>query len=192
MASFLGLEDVAALTALAETVESDGGVTVVPAFAGLGAPHWNDRARAAISGLSLATSRAEVARATLEAIALQIRDVFAAMESDLGHRLDRLSVDGGATHNDTLMQMQSDVLGRPCAATRSPNSAPPAPESWRASRVACGRRSRVWRSSRRMDATFEPALSRLPATRSSGAGSTPCKPSSLVRTISCQSPGRCL
>ena len=113
MVSFLGLTDVADLTALAETVDSDGGVTVVPAFAGLGAPHWNDRARAAISGLSLATSRAEVARATLEAIALQIRDVFAAMEADLGHRLDRLSVDGGATHNDTLMQMQSDVLGRP-------------------------------------------------------------------------------
>ncbi len=113
MASFLGLADAAALTALAETVDSDGGVTVVPAFAGLGAPHWNDRARAAISGLSLATSRAEVARATLQAIALQIRDVFAAMERDLGHRLDRLSVDGGATHNDTLMQMQADVLGRP-------------------------------------------------------------------------------
>ena len=113
MVAFLGLEDVAALTALAETVDSDGGVVVVPAFAGLGAPHWNDRARAAISGLSLATSRAEVARATLEAIALQIRDVFAAMESDLGHPLERLSVDGGATHNDTLMQMQSDLLGRP-------------------------------------------------------------------------------
>ena len=113
MVSFLGLKDVEALTALAEAVESDGGVTVVPAFAGLGAPHWNDRARAAISGLSLATSRAEVARATLEAIALQIRDVFAAMESDLGYRLERLSVDGSATHNDTLMQMQSDLLGRP-------------------------------------------------------------------------------
>lgn len=113
MVSFLGLKDVAELTALAETVDSDGGVTVVPAFAGLGAPHWNDRARATISGLSLASSRAEVARATLEAITLQIRDVFAAMEADLGHRLDRLSVDGGATYNDTLMQMQSDVLGRP-------------------------------------------------------------------------------
>ena len=112
MASFLGLEDVAALTALAETAENDGGVTVVPAFAGLGAPHWEDRARAAISGLSLATTRAEVARATLAAITLQIRDVFAAMEADLGRRLDRLSVDGGATHNDTLMQMQADVLGR--------------------------------------------------------------------------------
>ena len=112
MASFLGLKDVTELTALAETVESNGGVTVVPAFAGLGAPHWNDRARAAISGLSLATSRAEVARATLEAIALQIRDVFAAMENDLGHPLARLSVDGGATHNDTLMQLQCDVLGR--------------------------------------------------------------------------------
>lgn len=113
MVSFLGLKDVVELTELAETVETDGGVTVVPAFAGLGAPHWNDRARAAISGLSLATSRAEVARATLAAIALQIRDVFAAMEADLGHRLDRLSVDGGATHNDRLMQMQSDLLGRP-------------------------------------------------------------------------------
>ncbi len=112
MVSFLGLKDVEALTALAETVDDDGGVTVVPAFVGLGAPYWNDRARAAISGLSLATSRAEVARATLEAIALQIRDVFAAMESDLGHRLDRLSVDGGATHNDTLMQLQSDLIGR--------------------------------------------------------------------------------
>ena len=112
MASFLGLNDVTELTALAETVETDGGVMLVPAFAGLGAPHWNDRARAAILGLSLATSRAEVARATLEAIALQIGDVFAAMESDLGHPLDQLSVDGGATHNDTLMQMQSDVLDR--------------------------------------------------------------------------------
>ncbi len=113
MVSFLGLKDVAELTALAETVDTDGGVTVVPAFAGLGAPHWNDRARAAISGLSLATSRAHVARATLAAITLQILDVFAAMEGDLGHRLDRLSVDGGPTRNDTLMQMQSDVLNRP-------------------------------------------------------------------------------
>jgi glycerol kinase len=113
MTAFLGLTDVAALTALADTVDTDGGVTVVPAFAGLGAPHWNDRARASVAGLSLASSRAHVARATLEAIALQIRDVFAAMETDLGHRLDRLSVDGGATRNDTLMQMQSDVLDRP-------------------------------------------------------------------------------
>jgi glycerol kinase len=112
MTSFLGLSDVATLTALAETAESDGGVVVVPAFAGLGAPHWNDRARAAITGLSLATSRAEVARATLEAIALQIGDVLAAVEADLGHSLERLLVDGGPTRNDALMQMQADILGR--------------------------------------------------------------------------------
>jgi glycerol kinase len=113
VADFLGLPDVADLTALAGTVRDSGGVVVVPAFAGLGAPHWNDRARAAIVGLSLASSRAQVARATLQAIALQIRDVFTAMESDLGHRLDRLSVDGGATANDTLMQLQADILDRP-------------------------------------------------------------------------------
>jgi glycerol kinase len=113
IAELMGLPDVAALTELATKANGDDNVCFVPALAGLGAPHWKDRARAALTGMSLATSRADVARATLEAIALQIRDVFAAMERDLGVRLARLSADGGATQNDLLMQVQADILGRP-------------------------------------------------------------------------------
>jgi len=112
-ASILGLKDAAELTTLAATVEDNGGVYFVPALAGLGAPHWQDKARAVFSGMSLGTSRAHLARATLEAIALQVRDVFGAMETDLGASLEILSVDGGATQNDLLMQIQADVLQRP-------------------------------------------------------------------------------
>jgi len=109
----LGLRDVDALTALAATVNDSMGVVIVPAFVGLGAPYWNDRARATISGLSLSTNRAHIARATLESIALQIVDVFAAMETDTGHPLAALSVDGGASRNELLMQIQADMLVRP-------------------------------------------------------------------------------
>ena len=113
MVELMGLPDVAALTELAAKAGGDDAVCFVPALAGLGAPHWKDRARAALTGMSLATSCSDVARATLEAIALQICDVFSAMESDLGAPLARLSVDGGATQNDLLMQFQADLLGRP-------------------------------------------------------------------------------
>lgn len=113
MADLMGLPDVAALTDLATKAGGDDAVCFVPALAGLGAPHWKDRARAALTGMSLATSRADIARATLEAIALQICDVFGAMERDLGAPLARLSVDGGATQNNLLMQFQADLLGRP-------------------------------------------------------------------------------
>jgi glycerol kinase len=85
----------------------------VPALAGLGAPHWNSGARATFTGMSLATTRAHLARATLEAIALQVGDVFAVMAEEVGRPLDRLSVDGGATNNDLLMQIQADVIDRP-------------------------------------------------------------------------------
>jgi glycerol kinase len=113
MAALMGLADVDALTALAATASGESEVCFVPALAGLGAPHWKDRARAALTGASLATTRADVARATLEAIACQIGDVFGAMERDLGAALATLSVDGGATRNDLLMQWQADLLGRP-------------------------------------------------------------------------------
>jgi glycerol kinase len=113
VASILGLPDAQALTRLAETVPDSGGVYFVPALAGLGAPHWRDQARAVFSGMSLATRPAHLARATLEAIALQVRDVFVAMESDAGLRLDVLNVDGGATDNDLLMQLEADILDRP-------------------------------------------------------------------------------
>ena len=113
MAELMGLPDVAALTKLAAKASGGDAVCFVPALAGLGAPYWKDRARAALTGMSLATSRSDVARATLEAIALQICDVFGAMERDLDARLARLSVDGGATQDDLLMQLQADLLGRP-------------------------------------------------------------------------------
>jgi glycerol kinase len=111
--AILGLADAAALTDLAATVPDNGGVAFVPALAGLGAPHWRDDARALFTGMSLGTTRAHLARATLEAIALQVGDVFAAMERDTGAPLAALSVDGGATANDLLMQIQADVLARP-------------------------------------------------------------------------------
>jgi glycerol kinase len=113
MAELMGLADVEALTALAAKASGEGEACFVPALAGLGAPHWKDRARAALSGMSLATTRADVARAALEAIALQICDVFVAMERDLGAPLAMLSADGGATRNDLLMQWQADLLARP-------------------------------------------------------------------------------
>ena len=97
--------------ALAKTVGDSGGVIVVPAFAGLGAPHWRPEARAAITGLTRGTTRAHIARATLEGIALQNVDILRAMERDSGRALGTLKVDGGAAANDLLMQFQSDVLG---------------------------------------------------------------------------------
>ena len=96
---------------LARSVPESGGVIVVPAFAGLGAPHWRPDARAAITGLTRGTTRAHLARATLEGIALQNVDILRAMERDAGRPLTMLKVDGGAAANDLLMQFQSDVLG---------------------------------------------------------------------------------
>ncbi|HEY0986020.1 MAG TPA: FGGY-family carbohydrate kinase, partial [Kofleriaceae bacterium] len=97
--------------ALAASVPDSGGVIVVPAFAGLGAPHWRPDARGAITGLTRGTTRAHLARATLEGIALQNVDILRAMERDAGRPLTVLKVDGGASANDLLMQFQSDVLG---------------------------------------------------------------------------------
>ena len=96
---------------LAMTVADSAGVIFVPAFAGLGAPHWRPEARASISGLTRGTTRAHVARATLEGIALQNVDILRAMERDAGRPLTTLKVDGGASANNLLMQFQSDVLG---------------------------------------------------------------------------------
>ncbi len=96
---------------LARSVPDSGGVIVVPAFAGLGAPHWRPEARAAITGLTRGTTRAHIARATLEGIALQNVDILRAMERDSQRQLATLKVDGGASANDLLMQFQSDVLG---------------------------------------------------------------------------------
>jgi glycerol kinase len=85
----------------------------VPAFVGLGAPHWDPYARGAILGLTRGTTAAHVARAAVESIAYQVADLLDAMQSDSGTPLPELRVDGGAARNDTLMQFQSDILGIP-------------------------------------------------------------------------------
>ena len=98
---------------LAATVLDNGGVYIVPAFAGLGAPHWDPHARGAIVGLTRGSSRAHIARAALESIAYQSADVLEAMQKDSGETLSELRVDGGAAANDLLMQFQADILGVP-------------------------------------------------------------------------------
>ena len=99
--------------ALAESVKDCGDVYLVPAFTGLGTPHWDPYARGAMLGLTRGTTRAHIARAALEAIALQSADVFSAMSQDAGLGLKELRVDGGASANDLLMQMQADFSGVP-------------------------------------------------------------------------------
>ena len=108
----LGLIDTAAETeAAALSVEDTGGVTVVPAFVGLGAPHWDPECRGVICGITRGTTAAHIIRASLEAIALQTFDIVHAMEQDLRINLSRLCVDGGASANNFLMQFQADILG---------------------------------------------------------------------------------
>ncbi|HZS53970.1 MAG TPA: glycerol kinase GlpK [Bryobacteraceae bacterium] len=99
--------------ALAASVPDTDGVYVVPAFSGLGAPHWDPYARGAIVGLTRGSSRAHIARAALEGIAFQVADVLRAMETDSGVPVHELRVDGGAARNNLLMQMQADLLGVP-------------------------------------------------------------------------------
>jgi glycerol kinase len=97
---------------LASKVPDAGGVEFVPALTGLGAPHWDPDARGVISGLTRGAGAAHIARATLEAMALQNVDILRAMERDLGRRMGELKVDGGAAANNLLMQLQADYLGR--------------------------------------------------------------------------------
>ncbi|MBL9133615.1 MAG: glycerol kinase GlpK [Verrucomicrobiaceae bacterium] len=99
--------------ALAASVPDTGGVYLVPAFAGLGAPHWDAYARGTLVGMTRGTTAAHIARAALEGIALQVMDILKAMQADSGIQLKQLRVDGGASMNNLLMQMQSDLLGVP-------------------------------------------------------------------------------
>jgi glycerol kinase len=108
----------AEIEALAASVPDAGGVVLVPAFTGLGAPHWDAYARGALVGITRGTTAAHVARAALEGIAFQVADVLAAMEADSGVRVAELRVDGGATANNLLMQLQADLAGVPVVRPR--------------------------------------------------------------------------
>jgi glycerol kinase len=119
LGTFLRLRDAAAGVAeLANSAADSGGVHLVPAFAGLGAPYWDADARGLLCGMTRGTTAAHVARATLESIAFQVRDVFEVMRDDAGAAATLLA-DGGASRNDTLMQIQADTLGLPVLRTDS-------------------------------------------------------------------------
>ena len=100
------------IEALARSVPDNGGAYFVPAFSGLYAPHWNDRARGVVAGLTRFVTRGHVARAVLEATAFQTWEVLQAMEKDSGVKLEALRVDGGMTDNGLLMQFQADLVDR--------------------------------------------------------------------------------
>jgi glycerol kinase len=104
--------------ALAAQVPDSGGVMLVPAFTGLGAPYWDAQARGLMIGMTRGTTKAHVARAALESIALQSADVLAAMQKDAQQPITQLRVDGGAARNDLLMQMQADLSGVPVVRPR--------------------------------------------------------------------------
>ncbi len=143
---------------LAARVRDSGGVMVVPAFTGLGAPHWDPGARGAILGLSRGTTAAHVARATLEGVAHQVADLVEAMQADAGRALEALRVDGGASASDLLLQMQADLLGVPVQRPTQVEST--ACGAAFMAGLACG----VWRSPAELEGlhavqrTFEPRM----------------------------------
>ncbi|RKY20161.1 MAG: glycerol kinase [Planctomycetota bacterium] len=112
------IKTAAEVEALALSVPDSGGVVLVPAFAGLGAPHWDPSARGTLCGITRGTTSAHIARAALDAITFQVADLLDAVTADTGAPLPELRVDGGAADNDTLMQLQADVLGVPVVRPR--------------------------------------------------------------------------
>jgi glycerol kinase len=144
---------------LAATVTDSGGVFLVPAFAGLGAPHWDAYARGTLTGITRGTTAGHIARATLEAIAQQTCDVLDAMIADAGFPLTELRVDGGAARDDLLMQMQADVLGAPVIRPRNVEA------TALGAAYLAGLAAGIWRSEEeiaarwQVDRVFEPAIS---------------------------------
>ncbi|QIO09606.1 glycerol kinase GlpK [Acinetobacter lanii] len=144
---------------LACKVDSSEGVVLVPAFTGLGAPHWDTDARALLCGMSRGTNKAHIARAALESIAFQVSDVLTAMQSDITHPLKELRVDGGASQNDMLMQFQADILNVPVLRPKLLEST-----AWGAAAMA-GLKAGVFHSlseiseSWQLDRQFEPSMS---------------------------------
>ncbi|HEX8254839.1 MAG TPA: glycerol kinase GlpK [Thermoanaerobaculia bacterium] len=116
------IKSAAGVEQLAASVDDTNGVVFVPAFTGLGTPHWDGYARGTMVGLTLGATAAHIARATLESIALQTADVLEAMQRDSGIALTELRVDGGASVNDLLMQLQADLAGIPVVRARTSES----------------------------------------------------------------------
>jgi glycerol kinase len=123
LAGILGVANAGGIQRLAETAPDSGGVHLVPAFAGLGAPHWAPEARGRITGLTFASGRAELARAAVESTAFQVADLVDALGHDLEQPPAELRVDGGGTRNDGLMQFQANLLGCPVVRTDTPDAA---------------------------------------------------------------------
>ena len=146
--------------ALAATVADNGGVYFVPAFAGLGAPHWDAYARGSIFGMTRGTTAGHIARAALESIAYQSADVLDAMQKDAGITLSELRVDGGASANNLLMQIQADLLGVPVVRPKVLET------TALGSAYLAGLAVGYWKSDEQItrnwqvDRTFEPRLSR--------------------------------
>jgi glycerol kinase len=134
---------------LAASVADNGGVYVVPAFTGLGAPHWDPHARGLIAGLTRGSSAAHIARATLESIAYQTADVLSAMQADSGIALKELRVDGGAARNDLLMQFQADIVGVPVVRPKQLES------TALGAAYFAGLGAGVWRDAREVDLQWE-------------------------------------
>ncbi|MBS0320037.1 MAG: glycerol kinase GlpK [Proteobacteria bacterium] len=148
------------IEALARSVPDNGGVHVIPAFTGLGAPHWDAHARGAIVGLTRGTTDAHIARAALESIAFQSADVLAAMQKDAGIALAELRVDGGATANNLLMQFQADVLGVPVVRPRVTETTALGAAYLAGLAVGFWRDAREVAANWQVDRRFEPAMSR--------------------------------
>ena len=142
---------------LAASVPDSGGVCFVPAFTGLGAPHWDPHARGTVCGLTRGTTRGHLARAVLEAIALQAADVVEAMRADTGFALPELRVDGGASANALLMQLQADVLGVPVVQAANAES------TALGAALLAGQGVGLWQDSAALDARWKPGRRFEPA-----------------------------
>ena len=156
----LGLIRTAAdIEPLARTVPDNGGVHLVPAFAGLGAPHWDPYARGTITGITRNTSAGHLARAALEGIAQQVADVIDVMQQDAGGTVQQLRVDGGASANDLLLQFQADMLGTPVIRPAVIETTALGAAYLAGLAVGYWKSPEDIRRNGRIDRTFEPAMS---------------------------------
>jgi glycerol kinase len=143
---------------LAASVPDSDGVYFVPAFTGLGSPHWDSYARGTLIGLTRGTTRAHVARAALDGIAYQVADVLRAMQADAGMPVTELRVDGGAAANDLLMQFQADLLGVPVVRPRQLESTAQGAAYLAGLAIGYWRDEAEIRSLWKVDRVFEPSM----------------------------------